>query len=229
MTAIATPANFNGARPIIDPNDAVMLLIDHQSGLFQTVNDMPMPKLRAHAAALARMATLSKMPVITTASVPQGPNGPMIPEIHANAPHAKYVARKGEINAWDNPDFVAAVKATGRKTLIIAGTITSVCMAFPAIAAVHEGYKVFAVVDESGTYSKMAEEITLARIVQAGVVPMDTAAVASELQRTWNRDDAAEWAEIYTKIFPEYQLLIESYGKAQDVVKNNEVLDSART
>ena len=109
MTAIATPANFNGARPIIDPNDAVMLLIDHQSGLFQTVNDMPMPKLRAHAAALARMATLSKMPVITTASVPQGPNGPMIPEIHANAPHAKYVARKGEINAWDNPDFVAAV------------------------------------------------------------------------------------------------------------------------
>jgi nicotinamidase-related amidase len=229
MTAIATPANFNGARPIIDPNDAVMLLIDHQSGLFQTVNDMPMPKLRAHAAALARMATLSKMPVITTASVPQGPNGPMIPEIHANAPHAKYVARKGEINAWDNPDFVAAVKATGRKTLIIAGTITSVCMAFPAIAAVHEGYKVFAVVDASGTYSKMAEEITLARIVQAGVVPMDTAAVASELQRTWNRDDAAEWAEIYTKIFPEYQLLIESYGKAQEVVQKNEVLDSART
>lgn len=229
MTAIATPANFNGARPIIDPNDAVMLLIDHQSGLFQTVNDMPMPKLRAHAAALARMATLGKMPVITTASVPQGPNGPMIPEIHANAPHAKYVARKGEINAWDNPDFVAAVKATGRKTLIIAGTITSVCMAFPAIAAVHEGYKVFAVVDASGTYSKMAEEITLARIVQAGVVPMDTAAVASELQRTWNRDDAAEWAEIYTKIFPEYQLLIESYGKAQEVVQKNEVLDSART
>jgi nicotinamidase-related amidase len=95
-----------------------------------------------------------------------------------------HVARKGQINAWDNPDFVEAVKATGRKTLIIAGTITSVCMAFPAIAAAHEGYKVFAVIDASGTYSKMAEEITLARIVQAGVVPMDTAAVASELQKT---------------------------------------------
>jgi nicotinamidase-related amidase len=109
--------------------------------------------------------------------VPQGPNGPLIPEIHANAPHAKHVARKGEINAWDNPDFVAAVKATGRKTLIIAGTITSVCMAFPAIAAVQEGYKVFAVIDASGTYSKMAQEITLARLMQAGVVPVDTAAV----------------------------------------------------
>ena len=224
----ANPANFDGQRPVIDPSDAVMLLIDHQSGLFQTVADMPMPVLRNHATALARMATLSKMPVITTASVPQGPNGPLIPEIHENAPHAQYVARRGEINAWDNPDFVAAVKATGRKTLIIAGTITSVCMAFPAIAAVHDGYKVFAVVDASGTYSKMAQEITLARIVQAGVVPMDTAAVASELQKTWHRDDAREWAEVYTKIFPPYQLLIESYMKAQQVQKDQEQLDSQR-
>ena len=225
---MSQPANFNGAAPKIDPANAVMLLIDHQSGLFQTVADMPMTTLRRHAAALASMATLAKLPVITTASVPQGPNGPLIPEIHANAPHAQYVARKGEINAWDSPDFVAAVKATGRKTLIIAGTITSVCMAFPAIAAVAVGYKVFAVIVASGTYSKMAQEITLARVVQAGVVPMDTAAVASELQRTWNRPDAAEWAEVYTKVFPAYQLLIESYSKAQDVVKNNEQLDSQR-
>lgn len=221
-------ANFNGATPVIDPQDAVMLLIDHQSGLFQTVKDMEMTTLRAHASALARMATLTKIPVITTASVPQGPNGPLIPEIHEHAPHAQYVARKGEINAWDNPEFVAAVKATGRKTLIIAGTITSVCMAFPAIAAVHEGYRVFAVVDASGTYSKMAQEITLARIVQAGVVPIDTAAVASELQKTWHRENALDWAQLYTQIFPPYGLLIESYTKAQDVVTKHEVLDSQR-
>ncbi|HEV7328148.1 MAG TPA: hydrolase [Bosea sp. (in: a-proteobacteria)] len=226
---MTTPANFNGQRPVIDPSDAVMLLIDHQSGLFQTVADMPMPVLRNHATALAKMATLSKLPVITTASVPQGPNGPLIPEIHENAPHAQYVARRGEINAWDNPDFVAAVKATGRKTLIIAGTITSVCMAFPAIAAVQDGYKVFAVVDASGTYSKMAQEITLARVVQAGVVPIDTAAVASELQKTWHRDDAQQWAEVYTKIFPPYALLIESYMKAQQVQKDQEQLDSQRS
>ena len=86
---MSSPANFNGLRPVIDVNDSVMLLIDHQSGLFQTVGDMPMPELRARAAALAKMATLSKMPVITTASVPQGPNGPLIQEIHANAPHAQ--------------------------------------------------------------------------------------------------------------------------------------------
>ena len=101
-------------------------------------------------------------------------------------------------------------------------------MAFPAISAVADGYQVFAVIDASGTYTKMAQEITLARVVQAGVVPMDTAAVASELQKTWNRADAAEWAQAYTQIFPAYQLLIESYTKAQDVVNNNEVLDSQR-
>ena len=225
MTA---PANFNGALPVIDPVDAVMLLIDHQSGLFQTVNDMPMTALRRHAGALASMATLANIPVITTASVPQGPNGPLIPEIHQNAPHAKYVGRKGEINAWHNPEFVQAVKDTGRKTLIIAGTITSVCMTFPAISAIAEGYKVFVVVDASGTYSKMAQEITLARVVQAGAVPMDTAAVASEIQKTWHRDDAEKWAEVYTQIFPEYRLLIESYTKARSVEHDGEQLDSQR-
>lgn len=160
--------------------------------------------------------------------MPQGPNGPLIPEIHKYAPHAKYVGRRGEINAWDNPDFVAAVKATGKKQLIIAGTITSVCTTFPCIAAVQEGYQVFAVVDASGTYSKMAQEITLARIVQAGIVPMDTASVCSELQKTWNREDAAQWAEAYAAVFPPYQLLVESYRKAQEVVTKHETLDSQR-
>jgi len=225
---MSTPANFNGKLPTIDIGDTAMLLIDHQSGLFQTVADMPMTTLRANVTALAKAATLTGMPVITTASVPQGPNGPLIPEIHALAPHARYVARKGQINAWDNPDFVDAVKATGKGTLIVAGTITSVCMAFPSISAVHEGYRVFAVVDASGTYSKMAQEITLARIVQAGVVPIDTAAVLSELQQTWHRDDAQQWAEAYTQVFPPYGLLIESYLKAQEVATQHELLDSER-
>ena len=225
---MSQPANFNGAIPKIDPNQAAMLLIDHQSGLFNTVRDLNVRELRANTVTLAKVATLANMPVITTASVPQGPNGPLIPEIHKAAPHAQYVARKGQINSWDNPDFVAAVKATGKKQLIIAGTITSVCMAFPAISAVAEGYQVFCVVDASGTYSKMAQEITLARIVQAGVVPMDTAAVCSEIQQTWNRPDAAEWAKAYELIFPEYQLLIESYTKARQVEHDGEQLDSER-
>jgi nicotinamidase-related amidase len=85
-----------------------------------------------------KVASLAKIPVITSASVPQGPNGPHIPEIQKYAPHAQYLARRGEINVWDSAEFVTAVKATGKKQLIIAGTITSVCLAFPCIAAVHD-------------------------------------------------------------------------------------------
>ena len=140
----------------------------------------------------------------------------MIPEIHDNAPREIRRA-PGRDQCLGQPGIRRGGQATGRKTLIIAGTITSVCMAFPSISAVADGYRVFAVVDASGTYSKMAQEITLARIVQAGVVPMDTAAVASELQRTWNREDAAQWAQVQD--LPAW-LLIESHAKAQDVARN---------
>lgn len=128
---------------------------------------MPFKRLRDHAIAMAEVASLANIPVITTASLPQGPNGPLIPEIHEAAPHAVYVPRRGEINSWDCPEFVEAVKATGRKTLVIAGTVTSVCMAFPAIDVLAEGYKVFIVPDASDTYSKEASEISTLRCVQA--------------------------------------------------------------
>ncbi len=130
---------------MLDPDDAVILLIDHQSGLFNTVRDVPIPDLRNYVIAIAKTATLLNIPVIITASVPDGPNGPLIPEIHQHAPHAVYVPRTGQINTWDNPLFVEAVEKTGRKTLIIAGTLTSVCMAFPAVSAVQAGYKAYCV------------------------------------------------------------------------------------
>lgn len=205
-----------------------MLLIDHQSGLFQIVKDIPIPQLRANVVALAKAATIGKIPVITSASVPQGPNGPLIPEVHQYAPHAKYVARRGEINVWDSPDFLAAIKATQRKTLIVAGTLTSVCLAFPCISAVNAGYKVFAVIDASGSVSNLATDLTIARLAQAGVVPIDTVAVLSELQKSWAGSNASEWASAYSGAMPHYQLLIESYLKAQQVAKDGEAMDSER-
>lgn len=220
--------NFNGSAPKIDPKDAVLLLIDHQSGLFQCIRDMDFKRVRDHAIALAEAATLTNIPVITTASVPQGPNGPLIPEIHEAAPHAVYVPRRGEINSWDCKEFVDAVKATGKKTLIIAGTVTSVCLAFPAISAVQDGYKVFALPDASGTYSKMAEEISLARMVQAGVIPMDTSSAIAELQQTWHRDDWEKWANIWSRVFTNYGLLLESYAKAAEVTRTGEPFDNLR-
>ncbi|WP_295628873.1 isochorismatase family protein [uncultured Nitrosomonas sp.] len=204
----------------INPNETTMLLIDHQSGLFQLVKDMPVPDLRRNAIALAKTATLLKIPVITSASVPDGPNGPLIPEIHQVAPHAQYVGRNGEINVWDSPDFVKAVEAIGRKTLIIAGTLTSVCMAFPSISAVAAGYKVYAVVDASGNWSQMGTDLTIARITQAGVIPIDTLAIMSELMKTWNREEAPDFANLFADFaMPHYRLLIESYDKAQAVQK----------
>ncbi|MBI5625329.1 MAG: isochorismatase family protein [Elusimicrobia bacterium] len=201
----------------IDPKDAVMLFIDHQSGLFQLVQDMDLPKLRANVGALAKLAKLAKLPTLTTASVPDGPNGPLIPEIHQCNPDAVFIPRTGQIDAWDNPAWVEAIEKTRRKTLLIAGTLTSVCMAFPALSAAAAGYKVFAVVDASGNWSSMATEITLARVVQAGVMPIDTFAVCGELMSTWNRPDAMEFAAVMTTLLPHYQLLMESYEKAQKV------------
>jgi nicotinamidase-related amidase len=205
-------------KVMINPKDVTMLLIDHQSGLFNLVQDIPVADLRRNVAALAKVATLLKIPVITTASVPDGPNGPLIPEIHQLAPHAKYVARQGQINAWDMPNFVKAIEETKRKTLVIAATLTSVCLAFPTVCAVAAGYKVYAVVDASGNWSKLATDLTLARITQAGAIPIDTLAVISELQQTWNRPDAPEFANIFAdQLMPDYRLLIESYNKAQSV------------
>ncbi|CRZ16934.1 isochorismatase family protein [Mycolicibacterium neworleansense] len=200
---------------LIDPDDAVMLLIDHQSGLFQVVNDQPFGQVRRNAVALAKLAKIAGIPVITTASVPQGPNGPLMPEIHQIVPDATYVHRNGEINAWDTPAFREAVAATGRKTLIVAAVITSVCLVEPALSALADGYQVYAVIDASGTYSKVSQQTAVARLVQAGAIPIDTAAVASEVQRSWNRPDAAEFAELYSGVMTNYQLLIESYGRAQ--------------
>lgn len=202
---------------MINPEDAIMLLIDHQSGLFQLVRDMEQPVLRHHASVLAKLSFLAKIPTFTTASVPDGPNGPLIPEIHQYNPDAIYIPRTGQINAWDNPDWVDAIEKTNRKTLIIAGTLTSVCMAFPALSAIEKGYKVFCVIDASGNWSKMATDITIARVTQAGAICVDTFALLAEIMSTWNRPDADEFANIMVEIVPPYQALIESYNMAQQI------------
>ena len=207
-------------RWMIDPSDAVMLLIDHQSGLFQLVRDIELPVLRSNVTALAKVARLAKLPTFTTASVPDGPNGPLIPEIHQHNPDAVYVPRTGQINAWDNPAWVKAIEGTRRKTLLIAGTLTSVCMAFPTLSALVAGYKVFTIVDASGNWSKLATELTIARVVQAGAMPIDTYAVLAELMSTWNRPDAMDFAAVMVDhIVPPYRALMESYEKAQSVQK----------
>ncbi|HEY8154122.1 MAG TPA: isochorismatase family protein [Myxococcota bacterium] len=214
--ASAQPVSAPRTPVLMDPADAIVLLLDHQTGLFQTVKDISVAELRTNTIALAGLTKVMKVPLITTASVPDGPNGPLMPEIHATNPAAIYVGRKGEISSWENADFVKAVHDTGRRTLIIAGVWTSVCVAFPAIQARAEGYTVYAVIDASGDVSPMASQTTLARLTQAGVIPISTNAVISELQRTWNRPDGAAFAKLYGAVSPNYQAVIESFQKAQE-------------
>jgi isochorismate hydrolase len=144
-----------------------------------------------------------------------------MPEIKQFAPAAVYVPRKGEVNAWDNEDFVRTVRETGRKTLIMAGVWTSVCVMFPALDAKVAGFKVYAVIDASGDPSELASRTTLARFAQAGVIPTSTNAVLSETHRTWNRPEAAELAKLYALVSPNYAAVIESYQKAQEVAKQS--------
>jgi nicotinamidase-related amidase len=206
-----------GGAALLDPSDSVLLLLDHQTGLFQTVKDIPIADLRANTVMLAKLATLLGIPIITTASEPNGPNGPLMAELKEAAPKALYVPRNGEVNAWDNPDFVNAVRKTGRKTLIIAGVWTSVCVMFPALDAKAAGFKVYAVTDASGDPSLLASATTIARFAQAGIVPTSANAVLSEVHRTWNRPEAAEIAKLYGLVSPNYAAVAESYYKAREI------------
>ena len=208
-----------GGKALINPADTLILLLDHQTGLFQTVKDIGVMELRANTIALAKLGALLKLPVITTSSVPDGPNGPPMPELKEAAPHAHYIPRHGEVNAWDNEAFVKAVRDTGKKTLIMAGVWTSVCVMFPALDATAAGFKVYAVMDASGEPSEMVSRTTLARFVQGGVVPTTVNAVVSEIHRTWNRPEAAELAQLYTMYAPNYRAVMESYQMAQQAAK----------
>jgi len=205
---------------LMDPADAVILLLDHQTGLLQTVKDVTPAEMRTNTIALTKIAQLAGAPVIMTASEPNGPNGPLIEELQKlEGKGAQYVGRKGEISAWDNADFVKAVEATGRKTLIIAGIWTSVCVNFPALQAKADGYKVYFVTDASGDPSVLASQTTIARAVQGGITPVSTNVVLCELQRTWNRPDAAKWGAIYSDLVPNYRAAVESYQRAQQAAK----------
>lgn len=219
QTKTSVLATGGGAR-LLDPADTVVLLLDHQSGLFQTVKDIALADLRRNVAMIARLCSLLNIPVITTASEPAGSNGPLMPEIHELAPHAVYVPRKGEVNAWDNQDFVALVRATGRKTLVMAGVWTSVCVMFPALDACAAGYEVYAVIDASGDPSEMASRVSLARFVQGGVKPTTTNALLSELHRTWARPEAADLAQLYALVAPNYAAVMESYARAQQAARD---------
>ncbi|KUM39745.1 MULTISPECIES: isochorismate family cysteine hydrolase YcaC [Pseudomonas] len=196
----------------LDKNDAVVLLIDHQAGLISLVQDFTPSDFKNNVLALANSAKFFGLPTILTTSFEQGPNGPLVPELVELFPEAPYIARPGQINAWDNEDFVAAIKATGRKQLIIAGVVTDVCVTFPALAAIAEGFDVFVVTDASGTFDKTVQQAAWARMSAAGVQLMNWFSVACELHRDW-RNDIEGLGALLSNHIPNYRNLMTSYAK----------------
>ncbi|QDV38300.1 isochorismate family cysteine hydrolase YcaC [Tautonia plasticadhaerens] len=195
----------------LSKDDAVVLLVDHQSGLISLVQDFSPGEFKNNVLALARSAKFFGLPTILTTSFEQGPNGPLVPELKELFPDAPYIARPGQINAWDNEDFVRAIEATGRKQLIIAGVVTDVCVAFPTLSAIEAGYEVFVVVDASGTFNEAVRQAALARMSAAGAQLMNWFAVACELQRDW-RNDIEGLGNLLSEHIPNYRNLMTSYA-----------------
>ena len=195
----------------LDKDNAVVLLVDHQAGLLSLVRDIEPDKFKNNVLALADLAKFFNLPTILTTSFETGPNGALMPELKEMFPDAPYIARPGQINAWDNEDFVKAIKATGKKQLIIAGVVTEVCVAFPALAAIEEGFDVFVVTDASGTFNQISRDSAWQRMTAAGAQLMNWFAVACELHRDW-RNDVEGLAKICTDHIPDYRNLMTSYN-----------------
>ena len=194
----------------LDKTNAAVLLVDHQAGLLSLVRDIDPDKFKNNVLALADLARYFKLPTILTTSFGDGPNGPLVPELKQTFPDAPFIARPGQINAWDNEDFVKAVKATGRKQLIIAGIVTEVCVAFPALSALAEGYEVFVVTDASGTFNEITRHSAWNRMSAAGAQLMTWFGVACELHRDW-RNDVEGLGALFANHIPDYRNLITAY------------------
>ena len=194
----------------LDKTNAAMLLVDHQAGLLSLVRDIEPDRFKNNVLALADCAAYFGLPAILTTSFEDGPNGPLVPELREKFPKAPFIARPGQINAWDNEDFVKAVKATGRKQLIIAGVVTEVCVAFPALSALAEGYEVFVVTDASGTFNELTRHSAWDRMSTAGAQLMTWFGVACELHRDW-RNDVDGLGALFSNHIPDYRNLITAY------------------
>jgi len=171
----------------LTPDNAVLAMIDHQIGLLVSCRDQDPNLMTENIRGLCKLAKTVNMPSIITASMSDGPNGPIMPEI-TEILGDKVINRAGEINAWKSPEFKQAIEATGRKKIIMADIVTDVCLMFPAISAVAEGYDVYAVVDASGTWNKAVADAAIHRMTQAGVKVATWASVLAEVMDDWRSE-----------------------------------------
>jgi nicotinamidase-related amidase len=172
---------------LITPQNAALVLIDYQPSQFATVRSMDADLLRKNIVSTVRAARAFGLPIVhSTVNVSSGQQQPTVPELAELLEDNPPIDRTG-VNSWEDTDFVAAVRATGRRKLIFCALWTEVCMAFAALDALREGYEVYPVVDAIGGTSSEAHRAGIERVVQGGGVPIGWVSLACELQRDWNR------------------------------------------
>jgi nicotinamidase-related amidase len=190
------------ASDYFKPETSALLLIDHQIGTMQLIKNLPLEQVRRHTLALAKLARLLAMPVVLTSSQEERFQGLLMPELAKLLP-AEYesrVKRQGIANAWDDAAFVSAVKATGRQNLIMAGVTTDVCVVFPAISALAEGFRVQVVLDAGGSPFEMSEAMAQRRMAAAGVILTTTITAFAELVGDWTRGDGKPQALLFEDV-----------------------------
>jgi nicotinamidase-related amidase len=183
---------------IFTPQDSALLLIDHQVGTMQLVKNIPYEVVKQNAIALAKTAKILNIPVVLTSSQETNVQGPLLPELQEILSEAfeARIQRAGIVNAWNDPNFSAAVAATGKKNLIMAGVTTSVCLVYPALSAIAAGYTVQAVMDASGSPSELAEEVSRRRMESAGTILTATDSIIAELAQDWSTSSGSQLIQV---------------------------------
>ncbi len=202
--------NNNNYAEFLTPDNAVLAMIDHQTGLMVGLGDEHPTVLKNNILGLIKTAKAINLPSVITASLPEGPNGPVMPEI-PEILQTPVIEREGQINAWDSEDFKNAIKKTGRKKIIMAGIVTDVCLLFPALSAVEEGYDVYAVIDASGTWNKTVQEVTIQRLTQAGVKVTTWASVLAEIMNDWRSEHGEKLGQVLAEHTTKYGYVMNSY------------------
>ena len=179
--------NANESR-LLTPDNCAVILIDHQPQMTFGVQSIDRHLLINNTLGLAKAAKIFNVPAVLTTVAAKSFSGELWPDLQQVFPDVKPIDRT-TMNAWEDPNFVAVVKATQRRKLVMAALWTEVCLAFPALDALQEGYEVYAVVDASGGTSQTAHEMAIQRIVQAGAVPVTWQQVLLEFQRDWARGE----------------------------------------
>ncbi|HEX2680341.1 MAG TPA: isochorismatase family protein [Candidatus Acidoferrales bacterium] len=167
--------------------DTALILIDHQVGVSSWISSIDPNEMKRNAAFLAKFAKSQGIPVVLTSSLESQYQGAILPELQEAVPDAyeDRVQRSGTINAWDDPAFVAACRATGRRNFVLAGITTDVCAAPAAIGAAADGFNVKVAVDACGSRSKLADEAAFGTLAAAGISLMSSSAILTELAKDW--------------------------------------------